>query len=327
MKLACIGLGSHMRKTLYPGIPAKNVELVAICDQQEERLSEFRKFAPVGAEHCYTDFYEMLEKEQPHAVLCAGNPNLHYKVAKACMHRKISPFIEKTPCENSKQARELAILEQQTGCFCMVGFNRRYTTAYCMAKEILEHDFGSPLLYLAKYNSSEYGSEQSFLLNHVIHHLDLMRFLLGEIDDLRAEEMIVDERKTGLHIHFCTNNGVIGFLQSSSFQSETFPMERVEIQGIGKNLIIDNVKYLEYNRSVDKKTEDRPVLSEKEDTLCWNWNMGHSSMYSHYGYERELKEYFQALNTGEKPVSSMEQVVGTMELYEKLLKNRTIIHH
>lgn len=318
-KIACIGLGRHMRKTLWPGVEPGSGRLCAVCDKDEKRLKEFCDFAPLGSEHCYTDMEEMLDKERPQAVICAVNPDIHFRAAKACMERGISPFVEKAPCSSAKQARELEDLEKSSGCFCMVGFNRRYTTSYCMAKTLVRQNIPVPMFYTAKYHSSRYESESRFLLNHVIHHLDLARFLLGEIKTISAKELVLDEQRMGLQICFQTEAGTLGMLETSSFLSEAFPMERVEISGIGCNLVIDNIKSLEYNSAQSARTERNPVLDKNDGTLSWNCNHGHSSMYSHYGYERELKEYFWALENGKKPGSCMENAARTMELYEQLL--------
>ena len=66
-------------------------------------------------------------------------------------------------------------------------------------------------LYLAKYNSSAYSDSQYFVFNHVIHHLDLMRYLLGEIDSIDAQRIEKADGMTGYHIRFRSVSGCMGF--------------------------------------------------------------------------------------------------------------------
>ena len=53
----------------------------------------------------------------------------------------------------------------------------------------------------------------------------------------------------------------------------------------------------------------------------WNYNLGHSSLYGHYGFERELESYIDALRGKAKPAATFADVAGTMKLYETLVKN------
>lgn len=320
VRTALIGLGNHMISQIYPTLFKLPVQIVAVCDREPEKLERFRQFCPIPEGKCYLSFQEMLEAEKPEAVVCVGNALLHYQAAAACLSHRIPVFVEKTPCESAAQARELCRLEEESGCFAMAGFNRRFSTSYRMMKKLIcAEEFGKPYLYLAKYNSSEYPNDDYFVFNHVIHHLDLMRYLLGEIRDIQAMKVKVSEKKVGYHIHFVSESGVMGFLQSSSLQCESYPMERVEITGNGSVVIADNVKGLVYNRFTANKTQAEPALIPEQDAVSWNYNQGHSSMYSHYGYERELACFFDAVEGKRPPENTFGEVKRTMELYERLL--------
>ncbi len=319
-RLGLVGLGDHMYRRLYPLTVGLPVTVAAVCDRNEERCRRFTE--RYAAKRVYADVEEMLDREELDGVLCAGNAGLHYQVADLCMRRGISPFVEKTPCKNYQQAVKLAALERETGCFTMAGFNRRFATAYQMAKEIIDRDaFGKPVLYLAKYHSSVYPSDEYFLFNHVIHHLDLARFLMGEIREISGEKVVLGPGRVGYHIRFVTEQGALGFLESSSLQREDYPMERVEITGDRQNVIVDNVKRLEHNRPASDKRVSSPAMGAESDMQGWNYNLGHSSLYGHYGFERELESYIDALRGKAKPAATFADVAGTMKLYETLVKN------
>lgn len=317
VKLGLIGLGDHMYYRLYPMTDRLPVTLTAVCDRDEEKCRRFTTRYMVN--RVYRDMEEMLDQEELDGVLCAGNAGLHFQAAQSCMRRGISPFVEKTPCETYQQAIKLRELEQQTGCFTMVGFNRRFATAYQMAKELISREtFGKPMLYMAKYHSSPYASDEYFLLNHVIHHLDLARYFMGEIREIHGEKIIIDKKRVGYHIRFITQQGALGFLETSSLQQEDYPVERVEITGYGQNVIVDNVKHLEYNRPVSDKRVLSPILEDAGALKGWNLNLGHSSWYSHYGFERELQHYIDAVRGVIEPTATFKDVVGTMKLYQEL---------
>ena len=321
VRVGLVGLGDHMISQIIPNLLKLPVAIAAVCDREEERLERIRYYLSLDKTRCYIWFGQMLEREDLDGVICVANAGLHYEVAAASLRHRVPVFVEKTPCQSAAQASKLCSLQKEYGCFGMAGFNRRYTTSYRMMKRVLDAgEFGHPYLYMAKYNSSAYGSSRYFVFNHVIHHLDLMRYLLGEIDTIEAEKIEIEDGKSGYHIRFRSVSGVLGFLQSSSLQCESYPMERVEITGEGQCLIADNVKTLQYNRAVSSRTEKNPVL-ETDDALCWNYNQGHSSMYSHYGYERELADFVEAVKEGRHPENTFDDIYGTMLLYEKLIGN------
>ncbi len=319
--LALVGLGDHMYSRLYPLLAPLDVDLVAVCDRDASRLARFA--GRYAARRQYADFETMLDEAEPAAVICAGPAGLHYAVARACMLRGISPFVEKTPCETAAQALELCALEKKTGCFTMTGFNRRFATAYMMAREIVSSpEFGTPLLYMAKYNASPYASQKYFFFNHVIHHLDTARFFMGEITSISADKRVLNDREVCCHIRFSTAAGAMGFLQSASVGCEAYPMERVEITGRAGNVIVDNVKQVEYNRSTDARQGPDPApLGQETDCLRWNMNHGHSSLYGHYGFERELGVYLACVAEGKRPPLTFADTAQTMLLYEQLMQN------
>ena len=322
VKIGLVGLGNHMLGGIYGMLLKLPVKLEAVCDIDGERLQRFSDLSGIPASKCYEDYHKMLQNENLDAVLCSGSAELHYQVAKAALMRGISVFVEKPPCLNYKQAVELADLQKENQCFGMAGFNRRFATSYRMMKEIIEtKEFGKPYLYMAKYNSSAYRDEEFFVFNHITHHLDLMRYLCGEIREIRAEKIVLTSEKVGYHIRFVSESGIMGFLQSASLQCESYPAERVEITGDGTCVLVDNVKRLEYNRLVSPKIDGNPHLSEKDDALCWNYNHGHSSFYSHYGFERELGHFFESVREKRAPEHTLADMPGTMRLYEELKKN------
>lgn len=325
VKIGLVGLGKHMLSQMIPNLLRLPVIITAVCDKDGDKLRQIRRILHLDSEKCYLSWEQMLEKEALDGVICVADANLHYMVSKTSLQRGIPVFVEKTPCRSAAQAAELCRLQKEHHCFGMAGFNRRYTTAYRMMKEVTESEaFGRPCLYLAKYNSSAYSDSQYFVFNHVIHHLDLMRYLLGEIDSIDAQRIEKADGMTGYHIRFRSVSGCMGFLQSASLQCEAYPVERVEITGDGCCVTADNVKTLQYNRPVSAKTEKNPLLGE-HDSLCWNYNQGHSSMYGHYGYERELADFVEAVQAGGRPENTFDDICGTMLLYERLLEHCTTV--
>ncbi|SFK99526.1 Predicted dehydrogenase [Paenibacillus sp. 1_12] len=314
VKIGLVGLGGHMVGNLILRLLVLPVEIVAVCDLNPERISLVEKkfFIP----RSYTDYRIMLQEQQLDAVICSVDAQTHYEVAKLAMLSGTYVFIEKTPCSTVAQAEELAELQKQTQCYAMVGFNRRFATTYLMAKDIVKlPEFGGVHMYQAKYHASPYGSQASFIFNHIVNHLDLARFFLGDMRITHAEHFELDNRRFGYNITFVTELGTIGNIQSASVQDMTIPVERVELIGSERNVIVDNLKNIEYNRPGQMNGGyEHASLRGEGNTLIWNVNHGLHTSFTYLGYDLELKEFIRAAAERNEPVVHMEDTMKTIRL-------------
>ena len=318
IKIGWVGCGYHSYNLLFDCLRNAPAQVVAACDADPARLALFAGRYNIAAR--YADFSEMLEKEDLDAVICVINADLHYEVAKACLQKAICVFVEKTPCRTAAQAEELAAMQIKSSAFAMTGFNRRHAVGYSMLKRIVEsEEFGRKTMYLAKYNASGYKSEEFYIFNHIVHHLDLARYLLGEITLSYVDRVRVNDRQVGFHINFRSESGAIGTIQSGSLQYIEYPMERVEVTGVGTNAILDNIKRLEYNRPTTKKrTAAEALLRDGMDTLSWNHNHGNLIENDLNGFKDEIETFVECVRTKKAPSETFADSVHTMRALERL---------
>jgi predicted dehydrogenase len=320
LRVGIVGCGKHMFEFIYTCLRwTQQVQVVAVCDIDEAKLNRFSNYYNIP--QTYTDYNEMIAKESLDAIVCVINEQMHYEVAKAALLAGIDIFVEKTPSSTSQQAEELIELQKQSGKTAMVGFNRRFMTSYVMAKEIVSRpEFGGIHMYQSQFNTTPYKSEAYFKLNHVIHHLDLARFMMGEIKLTQVQRVFIDDKRVGYTISFRSESGGIGTIQSGSLLDELYPMERLELIGDRQNVVVDNVKNLVYNRPPSqKKDQFKPyALLEGGDTLSWNTSHGLYPKHSYHGYEDELVYFIDCLMNGRKPEPNYEDAVQTMRLLEDM---------
>jgi len=203
----------------------------------------------------------------------------------------------------------------------MVGFNRRFMTAYAMAREVSQWpEFGGIRMYHSQFHATPYRSDEFLKVNHIIHHLDLARFLMGEIEITHVDKVAIDDRRGGYNISFRSKTGAIGIIQCASMLNELYPMERLELVGDTRNIVIENVKNFTYNRPPTSLKESYEPFSigDAGDALVWNPNHGFYPRYSHHGYENELRYFFDCLEAGTLPQPDIHDSVKTMELLDHL---------
>jgi myo-inositol 2-dehydrogenase / D-chiro-inositol 1-dehydrogenase len=318
-RIALIGLGNHAYQTYYNSTRrAPTHELVAVCDVLPERIERFTRLYAVP--RSYTDYREMLAAERLDAVLVqighAGNGG----AIRAAIEAGVHVLVEKTPVATSAEADELVALQRSHGVHVMVGFNRRYMTSYVMAKEIAGRaEFGGVHLYHSQFHANAYD-EAAFGINHVIHHLDLARWLLGEIEPTHVQRRVVGERREAWSVAFEAEAGTIGTIQATSTLDDAYPVERLELVGSGRNVVVDNVKSLVYNRPSRRRkdTLEPFALDEGGDALVWNPNHGLYPRHSHQGYENAIHAFVTALRGGTEPAPSLADARHSIALVERL---------
>ncbi|MBB3457975.1 putative dehydrogenase [Rhizobium sp. BK313] len=319
-RVGVIGCGKHMFEFLFGSLkwtPAAAV--VAACDIDRAKLDQLARVYNVP--RLYTDIGDMLAKERLDAVVVAAGHQQNFPLLRAALEAGVNVFVEKTPCNDTAEAKALAELQRKSGKALMVGFNRRFMTGYAMAREVSQRpEFGGIRMYHSQFHATPYRSDEFLKVNHIIHHLDLARFLMGELTITHVDKLQIDDRRIGYNISFRSQTGAIGIIQSASMLDEIYPMERLEIVGDRRNIVVDNIKNFIYNRPpLNSKQNYEPfAIDDAGDALVWNPSHGYYPRYSHHGYENGLRYFFDCLQAGKLPQPDIHDSVRTMELIDQL---------
>ena len=319
IRTAIIGCGGYPYRFLYECMKALPFQLVAISDECEA-MSRFSERYCVSAQ--YENHCEMILKEKPEFVLVFPQEKDQYRIAVDCVKAGAYVFCERPISRNISEIQELVTLQRKMGCSVIPRLNRRFTPSYIMARSVLNQpEFGKPSMYFAKYHAQPYASEESFIWNHIIHHLDVARYLLGEISILFVDKVLQSETKMGFNILFKSEQGCSGVLQTSSLQRGEYPVERVEITGYERNLMIDNLRYVEYLRPSSTKTiPSDMVLREGEDALVWKPNSAQLNNFSYYGFETCFAHIAECILSKKASEHDISDMINTLKLVEQVAK-------
>lgn len=322
-RVGLVGCGNHMFEFLLGSLKwTPNAQVVAACDIDPAKLDRLQRVYNVPGR--YTEMTAMLADEKLDAVVTAAGHENNAALVRAALEAGINVFVEKTPCLSSEEALALVEAQKRSGKALMVGWNRRFMTSYAMAHEVSQRaEFGPIRMYHSQFHTTPYRSEAFFKINHVIHHLDLARFLMGEITLTHVGRVALDDRRVGYNIAFEAENGGIGVIQSASMLDEIYPMERLELLGNGRNIVVDNIKSFVYNRPPTSKKEAFSPFSIEDsgDALVWNPSHGYYPRYSHHGYENELRHFFDCLASGMPPQPDIADAAKTLQLLEDMEKH------
>jgi predicted dehydrogenase len=124
LKIGVIGVGSISAHHIKPYIDHDQVELVAFCDLNKERLSEKGKL--YGVEKLYHNYHTLLENESIDAVsICTWN-NSHAEIAIAALEAGKHVLVEKPLCMTVDEALRVEAAVEKSGKVLQIGFVRRH---------------------------------------------------------------------------------------------------------------------------------------------------------------------------------------------------------
>ena len=191
LKAAVIGLGigrQHARALAA----MEGVELMATADLNEDAAKE------VAAQYdckAYGDGLEMLAAEPLDFVCLCTNPASHLMLTEASAGRGMDVFCEKPMAPTLADCDGMVSACKDAGVKLMIGQKKRFLPAFRFVKEMLAGEFGPAKWCVIRYALGRVGLNWFWqeedgggpLLENSVHMMDMMRFLLGEVERVYAE--------------------------------------------------------------------------------------------------------------------------------------------
>lgn len=127
-----IGLGGRGRTLLVQILRIPDYEIVALCDEREERLEQTQRFFEDASEQPkhYRDLGEMLENENLDAVIVATEVGRHAEVIIPCLEAGLHCLTEKPLDCTVEKVDAITRAVRQAGVVFQVGFQRRYNPTF-----------------------------------------------------------------------------------------------------------------------------------------------------------------------------------------------------
>ena len=200
VNVGIVGLGRISLHHVKCIISEKRFSLSAISDLDNLRLKKFsHKFKVNG----YQNYREMLTKHKDINLVIVATPSgMHYEHSKNIIQRyKKNLIIEKPLTLKIKQAKDLFDLSKKNKIKIFPVFQNRYNLAVRRVKKSLDtNEIGELRVVNVRvrwcrnqryYNLSPwrgtYSHDGGALTNQGIHHVDLLRYLFGEVEYVNCE--------------------------------------------------------------------------------------------------------------------------------------------
>ena len=310
LRLGFIGAGEMATWSIYPALHFAPIELQAVCDLDEIRAKTVAgKF---GTGRWYTDYRQMWAKEDIEALIIQMHAAPRHAIVREALQAGYHVFIPKPPAMSLGDTIELADVARSSGKILMVNFQRRFSFGVTRAREIMANpSFGRLTQLFCSFCSGKYDAIrgrpyndpiQAYLLDFALHHLDLARYIGGEIKKLSLFHNELDGGGA-FAVAIAFVNGAVGTLQLNSQRIWWRNYDRIEITGQGEYIVVDSLWSIRhYTRVHNSFTE--------------NYSDERSGELTGDGYA--LNEFVAAIREGREPILGIQDCVATMRLYQAI---------
>lgn len=304
LKFATIGCG-RISKWHMEGI-AKNddrAELVSVCDliksKAEEKAAIYKGFLPDRNVKIYTDYKEMIEKEDIDVVSIATESGYHPEIAMYCMEHGKHVIVEKPMALSTKDADDMIALAEKKNVKLCVCHQNRFNKPIQMLRHALEEGkFGKLINGMASirwnrnmdyYHQAPWRGtwelDGGTLMNQCIHDIDLLQWMMGgEIDSVYAQTgnyiRSIDAEDFGaIVIRF--KNGAVGIIEGSACVYPKNLNETLSIFGENGSVVIGGlaVNRIETWRFKDQDITEDEIIKQQEGDPETVYGHGHTPLF------------------------------------------------
>lgn len=192
-RIAIIGAGTIGRTHIEAAMKNPAVDIVGVAEPHEAGKAWVQRHQiPWFPSHG-----DLLDKTKPEGVIIATPNDAHANIALDCLGSGAAVLVEKPIADTLANARSICDAAQAKGLPALVGHQRRHNPIMQQAKSIVESGvLGKPVSMTAMctwYKDDDYfkaawrrQSGGGPVLINLIHDIDLMRFLYGDIASLQA---------------------------------------------------------------------------------------------------------------------------------------------
>ncbi len=179
LRAAVIGVGSMGRNhaRVYASMP--DVELVAVCDTNYAAASSL---ANIYRCRVYTDYHDMLAREDLDLVSVVVPTKYHYTVAHAVIEHGVHVLIEKPIAATVEQGWLLIEAAHRRGVILTVGHIERFNPAIIALKQQLDnHELGN-IFQIVSRRIGPFPArimDVGVVIDLATHEIDILNYLIG----------------------------------------------------------------------------------------------------------------------------------------------------
>ena len=285
----------------------KGLSLVAVFDTNEEK-------GKLTAEQLNTSFVSTIDElfDKSEMVFIAIPNTMHASMTIKALEAGKHVFVEKPMATNINDATKVLEVSEKTGKRVFVGHNRRFAPVYKEARDIvLSKEFKPSNINIIQNDGdmlepswlTDISLTGGFMYDTTVHFLDMARYMMGEIVELRAlGKAVCYPIPDNFAVLLTFENGSYGVITTCGHASWISPFERVQVVGDHKSVITEELDSLRHSPGLGEIVDGRDYSK-----LSYEGKWGYIAMHEHM---------FNALKEGTPALNSAKDGYMTVKLIE-----------
>lgn len=180
LRAAVIGIGNMGRYHVRNYAEINEVDLVAVCDQDQSRAHAIAE--KYGCTF-FTDYLTMLATTKVDIVSIAVPTIMHQRVATDCLENGVHVLLEKPIADNVVAAKALREVAQKNKCKLMIGHIERFNPAVLKLKKMIDANELGVIHSIIARRVGIYPpqiKDANVIVDLAVHELDIVNYLLGQ---------------------------------------------------------------------------------------------------------------------------------------------------
>jgi UDP-N-acetylglucosamine 3-dehydrogenase len=323
LRAGVIGVGSMGRNhaRVYAGM--EDLEIVAVADPDGPTSS---KVGQMYRCQSYTDYREMLAREQLDLVSVVVPTRFHYTVASEVIAAGVPLLIEKPIATTVAQGRELIDQAHRAGVQLTVGHVERFNPAIIALKQQLEqHELGKLFQIIARRVGPFPARimDVGVVIDLATHDMDVLNYLIGSpITRMHVElnRYLHQRHEDMLSAVLRFANGLIGVLDINWLT----PTKIRELTVIGErgmfvaNYLTQDLTFYENDSCQGEQWQELAVVGVSEGRMIRHKVQRREPLVE------ELRAFANCVRHGQQPLVSGENALEALILANQLVEAGTI---
>ena len=313
INVALIGAGDHAKRVV---VPALNVAGFRVRGVASKTGASAEALAGRLGARGYSSTLAMLTdlERQIDAVIIVLPPDQYAEPVNSCLERQLPVYCEKPVALEPQTLSRLEEHRARVHGVVMVGYMKRFAPGYRRAFELTQaSDFGEPTALHAYWGMGPgFGTVEYFLCENAVHHLDLARYLMGEVSAVHVETKMAAPGSFSVGVLLKFESGAVGTLQMNTNSWWRQQNEWLSVTGRGATVIVDNV---------DRCTLLQP---NSDSRMSWIPNytvpLEENSSLSVMGFVPALRHFREVIRDGTPCASDLASAIRTTTLAHEIIR-------
>ena len=308
LRCAVVGCGAIGRRHAAAVRDSRDVDLVVACGTDVARTRTL-------SEAAYTDVGSLLMAQRLDVVFVATPDHLHVEPMLAALAAGCAVFCEKPLAMDTDGARQMTDAAVRAGKGLAVDYNRRYGFSYAKAHALVRGGrIGEVTHAVLRVTDStppfvRGRGPHAFLFSMLTNHIDLMRWVCGEVVSVHARCSRPDKEGTFLDavlsLSFAVGAvGAVGAIVGGWRDGQNRTIETMEVGGTRGAVAIEDVqkRVRLHGLAADTVEEFQP------DAFCGGQSVFYDSLSAH------VLDFLARVACGDAPLVTGADGMGGLEI-------------